>query len=145
MRPVTERGEVPSEAGGPPRPGWSDLRGRRILVLEDSVLIAAEISANLAGAGAIVVGPHLDVPGALAALEWEDALIHGAILTPVARQTPTDPVAARLLERGVRFVLVAGFEWNGALPPVFQAAPICRRPLVIDELFTHLRDCLTAE
>ncbi|MET0272164.1 MAG: hypothetical protein ABW360_04165 [Phenylobacterium sp.] len=138
---MAERGDDPSNADG----GWSELHGRRILVVEDSVLVAAEISANLTQAGAVVVGPHLDVPGALDALEWHGAMIHGAILTPMAKDAPTDPVAERLLERGVRFVLVAGADWKGVLPPVFQAAPICRRPLMIDELFTHLRGVLKTD
>jgi hypothetical protein len=140
-RAVSDQGDDSPQAGASGRDGLSALQGRRILVLEDSVLIAAEIAANLAELGAVVVGPHLDVSGARGALEWDAHLIDGAILTPVAQDAPTDPVAEKLLEKGVPFVLVAGSD-RDQLAPVFHSAPLCRKPLVIDELFGHLSSCL---
>lgn len=82
------------------------LRGARLLVAEDEVLIALELHAILADAGAEVVGPALSIPAALTLAATET--LSGAILDLTLLRSTIVPVAQVLAQRGVPFVFYTG-------------------------------------
>ncbi|MDM9625204.1 HWE histidine kinase domain-containing protein [Rhizobium sp. S152] len=102
-----------------------DLKGRRILVVEDEPLIGMDIVAALEDAGAEVEGPVATVEEACAVIESKgfdaalvDANLHG---------TSVGPIAAALAERGVPFAFATGYDKDG-LPEGFQNRLILGKP-----------------
>lgn len=112
------------------------LEGRRILVVEDEMLIAVSIEETLQGLGCVVVGPvgKLDAALRLAGDEALDA----AVLDVAVRGGHVYPVAERLLARGVPFVLASGYgEW--ALPENLRDRPRLTKPFTPQELEEQAR------
>lgn len=105
----------------------SDLvSGRRILVVEDEYLIAADLAEALEELGAEVVGPAANVRAALAEIERADDL-DGATLDVTLGQEKSFEVAALLKERGVPFVFLTGYGDRG-LPERYRDVPRCEKP-----------------
>lgn len=112
------------------------LEGRRVLVVEDEMLIAMSIEETLQGLGCVVVGPvgKLDDALRLAGGEALDA----AVLDVTIRGGKVYPVAERLLARGVPFVLASGYgEW--ALPENLRDRPRLTKPFTPKELGEQAR------
>ena len=97
------------------------LAGRRILVVEDDMMIAVLIEEVLQELGCVVVGPV----GKL------DAALHLA-------GSEVFPVAERLRIRGIPFVLASGYgDW--ALPEAFRRQPRLTKPFTYEELEAQMR------
>ena len=102
-----------------------DLRGARILVVEDSCLVAHMIAAQLGECGCTVVGParRLDAALSLAASERLD----GALLDIDLAGEESFPVARLLQARGVRFAFLTGYS-DILLPDEFAGVPCLTKP-----------------
>jgi DNA-binding response OmpR family regulator len=114
----------------------NDLAGRRILVVEDDMLIAVFIEAALQDLGCTVVGPasRLDRALQLATEEMFDA----AILDVTIRGGQVFTVAEHLRSRGIPFVLASGYgDW--ALPASLQGHSRLTKPFTIQELETEIQ------
>jgi CheY-like chemotaxis protein len=111
-------------------------RGRRILVVEDEYLIAADLSDALADLGATVIGPVATVRDALAAVEGADPP-DGATLDVTLGQEKSFPVADALVDRGVPVVLLTGYSAEG-LPDRFRDVPRCDKPFELRALLRAL-------
>lgn len=85
-------------------------KGRRVLVVEDEMIIVLMIEETLLGLGAVVVGP---VAGPEAALRLAtEASIDAAILDINIKGGNSYAVADILAERGIPFVFCSGYsEW----------------------------------
>jgi len=103
------------------------LRGCRILVAEDEYMLADDLCAELANAGAIVVGPAGTVEDVLELARSEPDL-DGAILDINMRGEMVFPVAETLMERGVPFVFTTGYDAS-AIPPRFDRVVRCEKPI----------------
>lgn len=107
------------------------LADRRILVVEDELLIAVLIEEFLQAHGCIVVGPVSKLEVALR-LAGDEAL-DGAILDVTIRGGKVYPVADRLRARGIPFVLASGYgDW--ALPEGYRNLPRLTKPFTLLEL-----------
>jgi CheY-like chemotaxis protein len=104
----------------------SSIQGKRILVLEDDVLIALDAAGALEEEGAIVLGPVHRISAALALLEEERP--DGALLDVNIAGTTSADVAQRLSSRGVPFVLATGY---GGLSGIEGSRA------VVDKPYTH--------
>jgi CheY-like chemotaxis protein len=106
----------------------TDLEGRRILLVEDEVLVALMAADMLEELGAIVVGPaHRLADGLdLASRETIDA----AILDINLNDQRSDPIAARLTERRIPVIFASGYA-NNAAPPGF---PLIGKPYSVCQL-----------
>lgn len=93
-------------AGGGTIP-LSALASKRILLVEDEVLIAVMVSDMLAGLGATVVGPATTIEAglALAGSETFDA----AVLDINVRGERIDPIADLLVARGIPMLFATGY------------------------------------
>ena len=98
------------------------LQGVRVLVVEDDFLLAETLTETLAEAGAVVLGPIGWLDEALAFVRQHGAELGGAVLDVNLHGQATYPVADLLLERGVRFVFVTGYD-RGALEPAYRGFP----------------------
>lgn len=82
------------------------LRGTKILIAEDEILIALDLEAAFRDAGAEVVGPFMTLSGALNAAESEPVSI--AILDIRLGTATTEAVSDLLTKRGIPFLFYSG-------------------------------------
>lgn len=85
----------------------SGLTAKRILVLEDEVLLALDAAETLEELGAVVVGPVHRVDAALALLDRERP--DAALLDVNINGDTSAAVASRLVEESIPFVLATGY------------------------------------
>jgi DNA-binding response OmpR family regulator len=96
------------------------LKGARLLVVEDDLLILMELEAVLTDAGAEFIGLCRTLKEALALAETEE--LAAAILDIRLGRETVAPAAKRLWERGVPFVFYTG---QGDTDPVRSQWPEC--------------------
>jgi CheY-like chemotaxis protein len=105
----------------------TDLRGHRLLVVEDEYLVASDLACALEDRGVHVVGPAGSIEEALALVAREDD-IDGAILDINLRGQLAYPVADALRARGVPFVFATGYEaW--IIPDAYADVPRVDKPV----------------
>ena len=106
------------------------LRGKRILVVEDEVLIAVMVEDMLNDLGTTVIGPASTIPEAMALAEAGD--IDAAILDVNVRGVRIDPVAEVLRARSIPVLFATGYgevKLNGQQPIVIDK-PYSREKLL---------------
>ncbi|QQP89931.1 GAF domain-containing protein [Skermanella sp. TT6] len=109
---------APPEAGPcDPAPAAS-RRPRRVLLVEDSALVAMQVEHMLLAAGCEVVGPAARVAAALKLAREEP--IDAAVVDIDLHGTPSWDVADVLAGRGIPFLLATGFSSDDALPERFR-------------------------
>jgi CheY-like chemotaxis protein len=116
--------------------------GKRVLIVEDEVLIALDTQDALTEAGYVVVGPATSVPAGLTLIESEQ--IDAAVLDVYLGGIYVWPVADALRRRGVPFVLMTGFSAGLDVPANFQSVPRLGKPIVLGELLRAVSSCLKA-
>ena len=107
----------------------TDLRGSRVLIVEDAVLLALELETGLSDAGAEVVGPAYELAEAMALLGGH---IDAAVLDANLNGLSVHPVAEALAARGIPFVFATGYGDTGA--PLGFDAPIIRKPYDVTQV-----------
>jgi len=109
---------------------------RRILVVEDEMLIAMTIEDILHEYGCEIIGPVATLDKALKLAE--EGNFEAAILDVTIRGGKVYPVAELLLERGIPFVLASGYgDW--ALPESLRDKPRLLKPFTSAALEEQLR------
>ncbi len=103
------------------------LSGCHILIVEDEFILASDLRAELAEAGAVVVGMVGTVGEALDLVEALPR-IDGAVLDVNLRGETVFPVADRLVARGVPFLFTTGYDAS-AIPPRFRDVVRCEKPV----------------
>lgn len=110
---------------------YPHLSGKRVLVVEDELLVAMLIEDVLIEAECIVVGPFSRVPDAFIAAGRE--LIDFAVMDVNVAGIEVFPIAYLLEKRGVPFLFLTGYG-QAALPldrPDWEACP---KPFYADQL-----------
>jgi DNA-binding NtrC family response regulator len=115
----------------------TQLQGLRVLVVEDEMLIAAEMEATLEDLGCLVVGPFARVGEALDALE--DTTVDAAVLDVNVRGEMIFPVAERLTARGVPMVFCTGYADLQTLPEPLQGQVRLSKPCAASSVEAALR------
>jgi DNA-binding NtrC family response regulator len=105
----------------------ADLKGRRILVVEDEFLLAMELEGILDRYGCEVLGPASSVERALAALQTDRPEV--VVLDVNLKGTRATPVAAALRDRGVPFVLMTGYSGPQLSEPELRDALRLDKPV----------------
>jgi CheY-like chemotaxis protein len=107
------------------------LANRRILIVEDEMIIAMLIEDILATLGCVVVGPVSKLEAAVKIAKTEP--FDAAILDITIRGGQVFPVAEVLMERHIPFVFASGYgDW--ALPEAFRGRPRLPKPFTAKEL-----------
>ncbi len=131
--PVTRTVETVIAASGP-----VDLKGYRVLIVEDAVLLALELETGLLEAGAAVIGPAYELEEAMALL---DRPIDAAVLDANLNGRSVSPVAEALTRRGVPFVFATGYGETAGAPGGFDA-PVIRKPYDVTQVAAAVADLL---
>ncbi len=119
----------PGQATGPVQ----GLSGKRVLVVEDEPLVAMDIEAQLAAAGAVVVGPATAVDRALQLIA--EASFDVALLDANLGGHAVDEVAAALTRRNIPFAFATGYEPE-TLPRSSRNVRVLAKPFNEDQLLS---------
>jgi CheY-like chemotaxis protein len=103
------------------------LTGKRVLVVEDSFLVASSITRMLEDLGCRVVGPYATVIDAMGAMD-AGGFDAGVLDVNLGKET-SEPVAAGLRSRGVPFVFVTGYLSPALKDPRFAGYARVHKPL----------------
>lgn len=114
------------------------VKGLRILIVEDAVLLALELEAGLTEAGARVVGAAADVEEALKLIETPFDV---AVLDANLNGTPVTPVAAALSAKGKPFIFATGYGDAAPAPEGFDA-PVVRKPYNVAQIAAAVAEAL---
>ncbi len=116
------------------------IAGKRILVVEDMMMIARDLQRTLEQAGCEVVGPSATLDDALVLAEGE--ALDGALLDIDLRGENSSPVASVLLRRGVPVVFTTGYEADSLPAGELRACPLLGKPVDHERLTRVLCDML---
>ena len=105
-----------------------NIKGRRLLIVEDDYLIAADLAGSLEDLGVKVIGPAGSVEDALDLVESDGGQLDGAVLDVNLRDQRVYPVAQALAERGIPFVFTTGYD-AVAIPEAYASTPRCEKPV----------------
>lgn len=134
---VPTAAQVPQEAAGAsvglPEPAAGSVEGLRILIVEDSVLLAVELEAGLIEAGADVVGVAVELDEAM---DFLNTPFDAAVLDVNLNGRLVTPLAETLVARKIPFVFATGYGEAGA-PDGFDA-PIVRKPYNVHQIVNAL-------
>jgi two-component sensor histidine kinase len=120
--------------------GPASLKGARVLIVEDAVLLALELETGLSEAGAEVVGPAYELEEALALL---DQPIDAAVLDANLNGRSVTPVAELLQQRKIPFVFATGYGETGGAPGGFEA-PVIRKPYDVTQVAAAVAELLAS-
>jgi DNA-binding response OmpR family regulator len=98
---------------------------KRILIVEDDVLLAMDLAEQLEALGFDVVGPCMSVAQALSAYEEEGCDV--AVLDINLGKETSEIVAKRLRAEEVPFIVASGYS-NEQWPPVFLGEAAVSKP-----------------
>lgn len=115
----------------------ANIRGLRVLIVEDAVLLALELEAGLQEAGAIVAGNAAELEEGMDMLGLD---IDAAVLDANLNGASVAPLAEALRARGVPFVFATGYGERGA-PEGFDA-PVVRKPYNVHQIVRALAEAV---
>jgi CheY-like chemotaxis protein len=119
-----------------------DLRGRRILVVEDSNIQAMEVCECLGAAGAVVLGPT--TTSAEAELIIDANAVDCAVVDIDLGSGPSYELANSLKRRGLPFLFSSGYG-EAAVPAEFSDIPLMAKPFSEEELIEAVEKLTRSE
>ncbi len=125
----------PAPAAPLARPRVS-LAGKRLLLVEDQLVIAIDVERMLAEQGAAAVDTAATAGEALQLLRRNPPDL--AVLDVNLGTGTSMPVAEALAERGVPFVFATGYGDSVMIPEMFKSVPVVRKPYSEDGLVAAL-------
>jgi DNA-binding LytR/AlgR family response regulator len=118
------------------------LSHRRIMIVEDEFLIAAQLTDDLGDLGAETLGPFYSLKSALDSLTYAPKA-HAAVLDINLGGQMVFPLAEKLVATGVPIVFASGYS-DLAIPQGFSAVPRFSKPVDVSKLAITLL-ALTAD
>lgn len=115
------------------------LEGRRILIVEDDYLTAADMAETVIDAGGEVVGPASSAQMSSWLVDQDDFDV--ALLDVRLADSDATEVARTLVARDVPFIVVTGYS-RDSLSDELHAAPFLGKPVHRKELVAMLADRL---
>jgi light-regulated signal transduction histidine kinase (bacteriophytochrome) len=119
----------------PPLKGVS-LAGRRVLIVEDQMLIALDLEQILEAAGMTVIATVTSHKEATSLLQRETPDL--AVLDFNLGDGTSEPIAAQLRSRNIPFVFATGYG-EATMAEGYEDVPIVRKPYTSDSIVAELR------
>jgi light-regulated signal transduction histidine kinase (bacteriophytochrome)/CheY-like chemotaxis protein len=114
------------------------LRGKNVLLVEDSLIIALDAEDLLDRLGADSVHTESSAVGAIAAVETRRPDI--AILDINLGDHDSVPIANRLSELGIPYIFATGYGEQSQLPDKHRSRPVLQKPYTLASLTRRLSD-----
>lgn len=131
------RAEPGGASQGPPSAARAaEVRGLKVIIVEDAMLLALELETGLTDAGAIVLGCAAELDEAMALV---DLPMDAAVLDANLNGQSVRPVAEALRKRGVPFIFATGYGDAGGAPEGFDV-PIVRKPYDVTQIAAALAE-----
>jgi CheY-like chemotaxis protein len=111
------------------------IRGMRLLVVEDDLVLASLWADLFTDAGAQVIGPYASAEAALAMVQAGH--LDAALLDIQVRDGDSFPVARTLQAIGVPFAFLSGSD-RADVPAEFAGVPFLYKPVSAREVFAAL-------
>ncbi|TIT70956.1 MAG: response regulator [Mesorhizobium sp.] len=111
------------------------LQGRRVLVVEDEYLIAAELEEAIREAGGRIIGPVANPQDASRKIASED--VECATVDIKLGGAATFAVAVELKAHGIPFIFVTGYD-RTIVPSEFSGVQRLVKPVKTDDVIRHL-------
>jgi DNA-binding NtrC family response regulator len=121
-------------------PGQLPLAGKSVLVIEDEALIAWSLESCLLDAGAAFVKIVNSI--ACAAKVLDDTRFDAAILDLHLPDGNAIPLMRILSERGIRFVISTGDDFDAGQPALSTAVTVLEKPFAESDLIEALVKCV---
>ncbi|MBV9527580.1 HWE histidine kinase domain-containing protein [Sphingomonas sp.] len=131
---------LPGKPEAEPRDVGMLLRGKNVLLVEDSLIIALDAEDLLDRLGANSVATESSAVGAIAAIETRRPDV--AILDINLGDHDSVPIANRLLDLGVPYLFATGYGEQGQLPDQHRSRPVLQKPYTLASLTRRLCDTL---
>jgi two-component sensor histidine kinase/CheY-like chemotaxis protein len=125
-----------ASAGAPYLDPAGRIKGLRVLIVEDALLLALELEAGLSEAGATVAGSAADVEEGLRMAELP---LDAAVLDANLNGASVLPVAQALAARGVPFIFATGYGDTKFAPQGFDA-PLIKKPYDVTQVAAALAE-----
>jgi CheY-like chemotaxis protein len=109
----------------------SSVAGKRVLVVEDELMIRMLLQDMLTDLGCTLAGEAGRIDEALALAKQSDFDV--AILDVNLNGQPISPVVEILIERGLPFVFATGYGQRG-VPEAYRKTPTLQKPFQADAL-----------
>jgi CheY-like chemotaxis protein len=113
---------------------------KRILIVEDEMMIAMLIEDMVRDLGHEPIGPAMTVEKALE-MATAEALDAAILDVNLGKGAPSTPIAEALKSRGVPFLFATGYGSKGR-PDEFGEAPVLQKPFSLDDLSRTLSQIL---
>ena len=120
----------------------ADLQGARILLVEDQMLIAMALEADLRDEGFTVTGIAPNIETAIEMIRRDPPDL--AVLDLNLNRETSIPVAESLFERGIPFVFATGYGRDLDLPQMLDHVPVVSKPYLATEIIEKLRKAAAA-
>jgi CheY-like chemotaxis protein len=112
------------------------LRGARVLIVEDDILTATLLAGEVAGAHGEAVGPVTSVADALQVVGSDT--INAAVLDVRLADGDVTPVALKLIDRGVPFVILSARSAPREITAKDPAVQVFHKPVLLRSVISGL-------
>src|SRR5262249_38677888 len=112
--------------------GPGELEGLRVLVVEDSFLVADAICDVLSERGCEVIGPAPNLERGWRLSQQES--LDGAVLDVNLGGELSFPIAVTLAERGIPFLFLTGYDDISVMPEEFRTVHRILKPFDFNDL-----------
>ncbi|MGH6617118.1 response regulator [Sphingomonas sp.] len=119
-------------------PQCPELQGRRILIVEDELLVAMDVEDLLEMQGCVVLGAASTIEEALILIKSDKP--EAVILDRNLDGDRTTPVAEELNRVGIPFVVMTGYVSGIADEPAMRHALCVQKPWIPAELLKRLNE-----
>jgi DNA-binding response OmpR family regulator len=117
-------------------PPADHLKGARILVVEDSLMLAEVICEYLTHHELVPIGPAASIESACQLAR--EARLDAAILDIKLASRFSFPVCSILAERSIPYLFLTGFDELSIIPSAFREVPLLCKPFREDEIHAAL-------
>lgn len=120
----------------------TNLRGKRVLLVEDEYFIASDLKRAFVQQGAEVVGPVGDLAGAMQLAEQGD--LDAAVLDVNLRGTMSYPIADSLRRHEVPLMFLTGYDgWS--MPENYRDVPRAAKPFSMSNVLSIVSSLVHGE